>query len=351
MNFFCPDELLKDEPSFRKKQIREAIFKNLLEDWNEATNLPPALRKKLKKQCPLEIKAELSFGAEAAKALITLEDGLKIETVLMRHGINAVEKDDVGADRNTVCVSSQAGCPLGCSFCATGKSGFKRNLKSFEIVEQVLFFGRLLKKENARVGSVVFMGMGEPMLNYDNVLAAIRILNDKGGLNIGARRISISTVGIVEGIKKLAREQLQANASKGRKRSGMGVNLAISLHAPNDELRLKMMPVNKRYPIESVMEAVREYISLTGRKVMFEYIMIKGMNDSDDCARRLIRLLAGHLCFVNLINYNPTGVFKPSGPARIKKFRQILERGGLIVSERRRFGRSIKGACGQLAGK
>lgn len=330
MDFFCPDEILKKEPSFRKKQVRETVFKNLLESWSEATNLPPGLREKLEKECPLKINAQLltSPDKQSAKVLITLKDGLKIETMLMKHG-----------DRHTVCVSSQAGCPLGCSFCATGKAGFKRNLETSEIIEQLLFFARLLKKENARVSNIVFMGMGEPFLNYENVLAAIRIINNEEGLNIGARHISISTAGIVEGIKKLAQEPLQ-------------VNLAISLHAPDDELRSRLMPINKKYPLGAVLEAVNEYLSSTRRKVMFEYIMIKGVNDSDERARQLGKLLgAGPLCFINLISYNPTGLFEQSEPERVRAFRQILEKAGLTVTERYRFGRGIKGACGQLSGE
>jgi 23S rRNA (adenine2503-C2)-methyltransferase len=206
-----------------------------------------------------------------------------------------------------------------------------------EIVEQVLFFARFLKKENKRVSNIVFMGMGEPFLNYENVLGAIRILNDKKGLNIGARHISISTAGITEGIKKLAEEKLQ-------------INLAVSLHAPNNDLRSKIMPINEKYYIEKILTAVDEYIKKTKRQVMFEYILIKDINDSDKFARELAALVKKSLYFLNLILYNPTGLlgFKPSSSARIKQFKEILRKNKIKFSQRFRFGEKIKAACGQL---
>jgi len=330
MNLSKLNNILESEPDYRAKQIKKAVFGNLIDDWSQATVLPSALREKLKKECPLDIGAEIfvSKDKKTAKALITLNDGLRIESVLMRH------KDE----RNTICVSSQAGCPLGCLFCATGKMGFKRNLDSSEIVEQVLFFARYLKKQNGKVVNVVFMGMGEPFLNYNNVISAIKILNDKEGFNLGARHFSISTVGITEGIKRLAEEKME-------------INLAISLHAPNDELRLKIIPANKKYPIKKVISAVDEYIKKTGRRVMFEYIMIKNLNDSDEQALELAKLVKRPLCFLNLINYNATGIFEPSLPKRIEAFRKILEKKGISVTQRYKFGQEIKAACGQLAGR
>jgi len=352
------DKILKKEPSYRLKQVRKIIFQDLIDNWSQAKILPLGLREELNKKCPLKIdvQASVSKDEKSIKALIGLLDGLKIETVLMRH------QDG----RNTVCVSSQVGCPLGCSFCATGRIGFKRNLKIFEIIEQVLFFSRYLKsKELARpvarptngvrkgeggekVTSIVFMGMGEPFLNYDNVLEAIKILNNKDGFNLGARHFSISTVGIPEGIKKLSEEKIQ-------------VNLAISLHAPEDNLRSKIMPINRKHPIKEVLGVVNEYIKKTKRRVMFEYIMIKDINDSDEQARELAKLMKKPLYFVNLITYNftrrslsedgPTGVFQPSSSARIKRFKEILEREKINVTQRYRFGRDLKAACGQLAGK
>lgn len=322
------NNVLSGRPKYRKKQAEAAVFQNLIGDWTEATSLPLKLQEELNKKCPPAIDARLfvSRDKNTAKALITLKDGLKVESVLMRH------KDS----RNTVCVSSQIGCPLGCLFCATGKLGFKRNLEPMEIVEQVLFFARLLKKEKKKITNVVFMGMGEPFLNYENALEAIKILNNKDKFCLGARHMSISTIGITEGIKKLENE-------------GLEVNLAISLHAADDKLRSKIVPLNKKYPVGKILAAVDEYIKKTRRKVMFEYIMIKGVNDSDEDAEKLVDLLKGRrLCFVNLISYNPTGIFKPSPPERIGKFREILEKADIVVTERYRFGREIKAACGQL---
>jgi 23S rRNA (adenine2503-C2)-methyltransferase len=328
MNIEYLEKLLVEEPKFRLKQARTAIFKDLIDDWSQATSLPLNLREKLAVHCPLKINAQVfaSSDGQAVKALITLADGKKIEAVLMKH------KDG----RHTICVSCQVGCSLACSFCATGRMGFKRNLTASEILEQVLFFARFLKNNDERVSHIVFMGMGEPFLNYENVLAAVRLLNDKDSFNLGARRISISTAGITEGIKKLSEEKIQ-------------VNLAISLHAANDKLRRKIMPVDKKYPLAKVLAAVDDYVKKTHRRVMFEYLLIKGINDAEQDARELTGLMKRPLCFVNLISYNPTGDFIPSSPLAVKKFRKILEKAGVSVTERFRFGRDIKAACGQLA--
>lgn len=319
--------LFDKEPKYRLEQAKKALFCDLIQNWQEAEGLPLGLREKLNKECSIEITAEIfvSKDKDAIKALLTLKDGLKIEAVLMRH------KDK----RNTVCVSSQVGCALNCSFCATGKMGLQRNLEVSEIVEQVLFFARYLGKIKERVTNIVFMGMGEPFLNYQNVIEAIKILNDNEGFNLGARHFSISTAGIIEGIEKLAEEKLQ-------------INLAVSLHAPNDELRLKLMPINKKYPIKKILDSVDNYIRKTRRRVMFEYLMIKDLNDSAEHARALSKFTEKPLYFVNLISCNPTGVFKPSSSLRIKKFKEILEREGVTVTQRYRFGQGIKAACGQL---
>jgi 23S rRNA (adenine2503-C2)-methyltransferase len=345
------EEILKNEPKFRLKQVKQAVFCDLIESWSEARALPKSLQEKLQKEISLDIKTEVfaSNNEEVVKALIILEDDLKVEAVLMRH-----------KDRNTVCVSSQVGCPLNCSFCATGKLGFKRNLTSDEIAGQILFFNRYLLKmkpafatsfaeamevkkasageKNQRVSNVVFMGMGEPFLNYENVMGAVRILNDKDGLNIGVRKISISTAGIIEGIEKLAQENID-------------VNLAISLHAPNDELRRRLMPVANKYSIAEILKAVNEYIELTNRKVMFEYIMIKDVNDSEVHAEELARLMNHKLYMVNLISYNITGIFRPSSPEHINEFKKVLEDYGIEVTQRFKLGRGVRGACGQLAGE
>jgi 23S rRNA (adenine2503-C2)-methyltransferase len=332
MNIEKLSKVLEALPKYRVKQAKEAVYRNLISNWNKATFLPLSLREELNEKCPLEIKAEalVSKKKDSVKARITLEDGLLIETVLMRH------KDG----RNTVCVSTQVGCALGCNFCATGKMGFKRNLQPMEIVEQVIFFARYLKKGGKKVTNVTFMGMGEPFLNYDNVLKACRIINAKDKLGIGARNISISTAGIIEGIEKFTKE-------------GTQINLAISLHAPANELRSKLMPINKRYHLERVLNAVDNYIKKTKRQVMFEYLLIKDVNDTESCARELARIMKKSLYYVNLILYNEIGGnnFKPSTAERVKKFKDILKKNKIVFSQRFRFGEDIKAACGQFAGE
>jgi 23S rRNA (adenine2503-C2)-methyltransferase len=332
------EKVLEAEPKFRLKQANEAVFKNFIADWQEATFFSKELREKLEKECSLKIKADVlvSKKEDSVKARIILHDGLQIESVLMRHADG----------RNTVCVSSQVGCPLGCLFCATGKMGLKRNLSTNEILEQVIFFERLLKLEDSRVTNVTFMGMGEPFLNYDNVLKAIKILNNKDFFNIGIRSISISTAGIIEGIKKFSQE-------------GLPANLAISLHAPNEKLRSELMPINKKYPMKDVLKAVDEYIKETKRKVMFEYVLIKNVNDSDEYAGELAELMRKKLYFVNLILYNPprvderqrveAGAYKASDTKRVEAFKNILKKEKINFSQRYRFGDDIQAACGQFA--
>ncbi len=320
------EEILKQEPGYRKNQVKRLIFHDLIEDWDKATNLSLVLRKKLKKEVPLDIKSKLfkSKDKQTIKGLIELEDGLKIETVLMLHNDN----------RSTVCVSSQVGCTLGCLFCATGKMGFHRNLTHWEILEQVLLFARYLKKKS--ITNVVFMGMGEPFLNYDNVMEAVKIINDGNYFNVGARKISISTSGIFSGIERLSKE-------------GAQVNFSISLHASNNELRSRIMPINKKYPLIMVLEKVDEYIRKTKRKVMLEYLMIKGVNDSLKEAEELYRLIKNRpLYMVNLIRHNPTGGFKGSDTRTIKIFKDYLEKRGIFTTQRYEFGKDIEGACGQL---
>lgn len=323
------ESILKNQPAYRVKQIKQAIFVELIDNWDKALTLPKELRKELADKLPLDIKAQIfeSKDEDASKALITLSDGLKVETVLMKHN-----------RRNTVCVSSQVGCPLGCKFCATGAMGFKRNLETWEIVSQVLFFARILIAQSDRVDNIVFMGMGEPFLNYDNVMEAIRVLNDPHGLAIGIRHFSISTIGITEGIEKFADEKMQ-------------VNLAISLHAPDDRTRTSIIPCGKKYTIHKILEAVDDYIAKTNRKVMFEYLLIKGINDSDEFALKLAKLMKKPLYFVNLITYNKTGAYQPPSTEKIKHFKDILEKNRVFTTLRYRFGADIEAACGQLATK
>lgn len=311
----------------------EAVFGNFIEDWDQASGLPKELRVILNNACPLDIKATVLVGKEnnSLKAAIQLEDGNMVETVLMRHNDG----------RNTVCLSTQAGCPLKCDFCATGRLGFKRNLAAEEILEQIIFMSRILKKENSRVTNAVFMGMGEPFLNYDNVMSAIKIINDKNYFNIGARKISVSTAGIIPGIEKFAKEPLQ-------------VNLAISLHAPTDELRDKLMPINRTYPLKKLISAIKKYTEKTNRKVMLEYILLSNVNDSQQNAEELIKTLdplSKKLFVINVIPCNPTQKYKQPSAEKIKKFKDVLSKAGLNTVERYEFGRDIRGACGQLAGK
>jgi 23S rRNA (adenine2503-C2)-methyltransferase len=321
------------QPRFRGKQIRTAVYNRLVSDWDEATDLPAGLREILKKEIPI---TTLTLADEASsrrgdtiKTLFRLEDGNIIESVLMRH------RDG----RNTVCVSSQAGCAMKCAFCATGKNGFKRNLTADEIVDQVLHFARMLKQEGGHVSNVVFMGMGEPMHNYDAVMEAIRTMNSEDGLEIGARRISVSTCGIVPGIERLANEPLQ-------------INLALSLHAPEDGLRSELMPANDAYPLEQVMDSVRNYAEATNRRVLFEYLLIDGVNDNDEHAEKLSRLLGkNHLYHVNLIRFHRTGNFSPSPKERRDDFLEHLKSRGISATHRVSFGEDIRAACGQLAGK
>ncbi|MEK7069875.1 MAG: 23S rRNA (adenine(2503)-C(2))-methyltransferase RlmN, partial [Patescibacteria group bacterium] len=331
----------KGEKDYRLKQIKKAVFCDLVNNLDEATTISKELREEIKKDFPVlnleTLKTVESKNKDSIKAVFKLKDGNIIETVLMKH-LNTKD-DDAKAGRNTVCVSSQVGCAMNCGFCATGKMGLKRNLTGEEIIDQVLFFAQLLKKENQAVNNVVFMGMGEPFLNYENTIQAIKILNDKDGFNIGIRHISISTCGIVAEIEKFASENMQ-------------VNLAISLHSADDETRSKLMPINKTYPLTVLMKAVDNYIKKTNRKVMFEYLLIDGINDSDDDARKLIKLMKNSLYHVNLIKYHDTGNnLKPSSQAKRTQFFDTLKKLGVSVTFRMSFGEDILAACGQLAGK
>jgi len=346
MNWAAAEEILKDQPAYRAGQVMKAVFADLIDDWEQNTTLPRALREELARVCPLEIRAAVKGAADSGapakyssdhqteKALLTFSDGLQAETVLMRHH----------SGRMTVCVSSQVGCPLKCAFCATGQLGFKRNLTAGEIIAQVLFFARRLKNENERVNNIVFMGMGEPFLNYEEVWRAIRVLNHPQGQKIGARHISISTVGIPEGIKKMADENLQ-------------VNLAISLHASNDQIRQHLMPVAKQYSLQEILSATEFYLKKTNRRVMFEYLLLKGANDSEAHARELADLLhqsmrvPSALYMVNLLTYNPACGFQPSSPATADRFAEILEENHIAATHRASLGGAIDAACGQLAGR
>ncbi|MDD4989855.1 MAG: 23S rRNA (adenine(2503)-C(2))-methyltransferase RlmN [Candidatus Pacebacteria bacterium] len=337
------EEILKKEPAFRKVQVEKAIFQDLITDWDKASSLPKELRGCLKKELPLEIKADVlvSKNKSSMKIALLLNDNLKIEAVLMRYKV-----------RNTVCVSSQVGCSMGCVFCLTGKGGLKRSLTVFEIIEQVLFFQRLLRTEGQRVTNVVFMGMGEPLLNYENVIEAIKILNKKNCFGISMRRISVSTVGIPWAIKKLAKEKIKPN-------------LAISLHFANQVLRPKLMPIAKNHDLLELAKAIDFYIKTTSQRVIFEYLMLSGVNDTEEDALDLAKFIkqfkkpdnfrAGkNFYFVNLIAFNDFKSqnnlnFKPSSREKILMFKQVLKENGIEAAQRYKFGQDIKAACGQLA--
>jgi 23S rRNA (adenine2503-C2)-methyltransferase len=320
-----------NQPAYRGRQIAEWLYAHKVTDAADMKNLPGPLRERLAAETRIggmELAAEqLSSDGQTAKRLFRLGDGQLIESVLM-------EYED---GRRTACISTQAGCAMGCVFCATGQMGFARHLSSGEIVEQALHFARLLESEGDRLSNVVLMGMGEPLHNYDETLKAIRRLNDADGLNIGQRHITLSTVGLVPAIRRFAEEGLQ-------------VGLAISLHAATDAERTRLLPVNQRYPLADLMAAVREYVERTGRRVTFEWALIRGENDTPDQAAALGRLLKGVLCHVNLIPLNPTGGFDgaPSDPERVDAFQDELDRWRVSSTVRVRRGIDIQAGCGQL---
>jgi 23S rRNA (adenine2503-C2)-methyltransferase len=336
----------RGEPAYRARQICDGVYHALLDDFEEITSLPGSLRDRLSNEAtiggPIVQTALESKDGRTRKLLLELADGKRIETVLMLYPSNVD-----GRARATVCVSTQAGCAFGCTFCATGQMGFERHLTAGEIVSQVLYIARDLRARPwitpdgsaiDRVTNLVFMGMGEPLHNYANTLKAISILNMPEGLNIGARHMTVSTVGLVPGILRLAEESLQ-------------INLAISLHAPNNAMRSRTMPVTRKYPIEAVLDAVRAYVARSGRQVTFEYVLLAGENDSTDHARELAELLAplaqfGH---VNLIPVNQTAAgYKPPSGDTIRAFRATLRTGGVTSSVRAERGDDIAAACGQL---
>lgn len=314
------------EPRYRAEQILDWIYKKSVYSFKLMSNLPKGLRQTLTDHfhigLPQVVKVQTSRdGTE--KYLLRLADGEHIEAVVIREGT-----------RLTACLSSQVGCAVGCSFCATGLSGFSRHLSAAEIVGQLL----VLREQQAQeLTNVVMMGMGEPLANYANVIKAIRIMNQPAGLAMGARRFTISTAGVVPGIKRLMNENLQ-------------VNLAVSLHAPDDRLRDQLVPLNKTYPIASLIAACREYAEQTGRRVTFEYVLLQDVNDSSDHAHALGRLLAGFLCHVNLIPANPVeGLpFRQSVPEVTEEFARIIASHGVHVSIRKEKGADIDAACGQL---
>jgi 23S rRNA (adenine2503-C2)-methyltransferase len=318
------DEVLAaaGQPAYRASQVWEWVARGV-SSYDEMTNLPAGLRGRLEADLPistLSVRAEARSDDGTAKTLFDTADGRPIEAVLMRY------KDG----RRSVCVSSQSGCPLTCTFCATGKMKFGRNLSADEILDQALHFRRV-----EDIDHVVFMGMGEPTMNIDNVLAACERLPDVGVTN---RRTAISTVGWVPGIDRLAE-------------CDMPIALALSLHAPNDALRSQLMPVNDRFPLREVLAACDRYRAKRRRKVFVEYVMLDGVNDHPEHARELAALLDPRIYKINLIPYNPTGAYDGSSPERIEAFRAILAENRVGATVRLTRGRDIDAACGQLAAK
>ena len=320
-----------NEPDFRVKQTWEGLHMHLYSCPEQFTAFPKSLREKLQADHmfePLipyrEINSKDGFTHKVAFNLV---DERVIETVLMRY-----EK------RNTVCVSTQAGCAMGCVFCATGQMGYKRNLSSGEIVEQVYRFARDLQKAGDKVTNIVFMGMGEPFHNYHAVMKAIDMLNDPDGFNLGQRHMTISTVGLIPGIRRFAAEKCQ-------------VNLAISLHAVEDALRTSMVPINKKFPLVDLLDACREYVHNTGRRVTFEYALIQDVNDSTEQAAKMAGMLKGLICHVNVIPLNPTKKYSGQATTREKAqaFQKVLQESGIPCTIRLRRGIEIQAGCGQLA--
>lgn len=325
------------QPKFRLEQIKKAVFQDGFSSWAEITSLPKDLREKLEKEISI-----LSFGADkvleakdkqSVKALLKLNDNKFIETVLISPKPGSW----------SVCVSTQVGCPMNCRFCATGKLGLQRNLTAEEITDQILFWMQYLKKANQKISTIVYMGMGEPFQNWENVRESLKNLVNPKLFGFGSRSISVSTSGLPEGIEKLAQEFPQ-------------VNLAISLHFADDQKRSEFMPVNRQYDLSKLRQALRNYFQKTQRKVFIEYILLDGINDSKADAEKLAEYIRSigklQLLHVNLIRYNVTGEeLKPSRKDTAQKFKNYLLQDHIPATIRKSLGEEIQGACGQLAGK
>lgn len=317
-------------PAFRARQVYRWLHFSLAASYEKMTNLPKAMRERLEAEYPLNIctvvKKQVSKEDGTVKFLYALHDGDYIESVVMKYKYGY-----------TVCVSSQVGCKMGCAFCASTLGGFKRSLTAGEILSQVYTAQRELGE---RVSHIVLMGMGEPLDNFENVMRFLELVTDENGLNLSMRNISLSTCGIVPKIDELMEKRLQ-------------LTLSVSLHAPSGELRSKIMPINKKYDVDELLRACRRYAKETSRRISFEYSMLSGVNDSDECARLLASKLKGMLCHVNLIPVNEVeeSPFKPSSPERIERFAEILSKSGITVTVRRKLGSDIEASCGQLRRK
>lgn len=317
--------LNNNDKKFHANQLFSWIYQKKISSYDEVTDLKKTILEKLKKDLPIKKDeiVKIEKDKDVNKYLFKLEDNEHIEAVLMRH--------DYGL---SVCISSQVGCNMSCKFCESGRRKKVRNLKVSEMVGQIIAIENDIKE---KITHVVIMGIGEPFDNYDNILKFIKIINDPKGLQIGSRHITVSTSGLIPKIKEFKDFPYQ-------------VNLAISLHAPNNELRSKIMPINKVYPLEELIKSVKEYIEKTNRRVTFEYIMLNDINDTEECAKELAKLLKGINCYVNLIPYNETKniEYKRSSTFQIMKFYDILKKNRINVTIRKEFGSKISAACGQL---
>lgn len=326
-------------PSYRIGQVRQAVFKDGVSQFEEMKTLPKELRRALSEKVPMLSfvleRVLVSKDGKAHKALVRLKDGQPLETVLLN------PKPGLWS----CCISSQAGCALACTFCATGLMGFKRNLSAEEITDQVLFWRQYMKKEGmpGRLENVVYMGMGEPFLNFEALSQSIGILTDPELFGFGHRHLSVSTAGVAPAIEKFGKYFPQ-------------VNLALSLHAAENQLRSSLVPLNKAYPLEKLAESLKRYFHLCRRKVFLEYILLKGVNDGKENALDLVRYLRSirqpERLHVNLIVFNPTDTpYRPSSPGTARDFKQFLQKHGILSTIRKNLGLDIEGACGQLAGK
>lgn len=320
------------EPAFRGGQLFDWLYVKRVKSFEDMSNLPKALREKLDEHFQIITLSEITkFESKdgTVKFLFGLHDAHAIETVIMRHNYG-----------NSICVTTQVGCRIGCTFCASTLGGLKRNLTAGEIVAQVVTAQQLLDATGERVSSIVIMGSGEPFENYDATMTFLRIMIHEKGLNIGQRHITVSTSGIVPSMYKFAEENTQ-------------INLALSIHAPNDALRSKLMPVNRRFPFDDVIAACHNYIAKTGRRITFEYALIGGVNDQVEHAQELADVLSGMLCHVNLIpvNHVPERNYVRTPREDIFEFQRVLERNKVSVTIRREQGHDIAAACGQLRAK
>lgn len=341
------------EPRYRADQVWSWLYRHLVTDFDQMTNLPLSLRERLKEFAVIHTMRPIAEVASretpARKLLFQLADGESIEAVLMDYrtgdpdyrsetaGEPLNEGNSQDRERHTACISTQVGCAMGCVFCATGQMGLVRQMTAGEVIEQVIHLARALQHEGKRLTNLVFMGMGEPLANWPATWQTVETLNNARGFNIGARRITISTVGLVPGIRRLAH-------------AGLQVRLAVSIHAPDDELRNRLVPINRQYPLGQVLEACREYLACTRRRITFEYVMIDHVNDFPEHAEALAGLIHGMLCHVNLIPLNPTpGTdMRPSSYERCVAFQNVLRQHHIPTTLRVRRGIDVQAGCGQL---